>query len=184
MIVADDTDDYVGEIRIYAGIQEPEGWMFCDGREVSAQSYPQLAHALGYVWGGGGHRFRIPDLRGRLTVGEGKGTGMTQRILGQSGGAETCRAPLPIHGHAFQASRAPATDILPANRVHAAVVESGATRGLYLLDNGALQDMAVDAVVPVGRGQPHDNCMPTVALNYIICVKGSLATGEGAVWER
>ncbi|OYY81110.1 MAG: hypothetical protein B7Y33_02375 [Hydrogenophilales bacterium 16-62-9] len=79
MIVADDNDDYVGEIRIYAGIQEPEGWMFCDGREVSAQSYPALAHALGYVWGGGGPRFRIPDLRGRLTVGEGKGTGMTQR---------------------------------------------------------------------------------------------------------
>ena len=184
MILADESEDYVGEIRIYAGISEPDGWMFCDGRELSIQNYNELFHVLGYVWGGSGARMRIPDLRGRLMVGGGRGVGLTHRNVGEAGGAETCRAPLPSHGHPFRASRTTATDILPANRVHAGVVESGATRGLYLFDNGTLQDMAADAVVPVGGGQPHDNCMPTVALNYLIRVKGSLATGEGPVWER
>lgn len=184
MIWADESDDYVGEIRIFAGISEPERWVFCDGRDLAVQQYDELFHVLGYAWGGSGARFRIPDLRGRLLVGDGKGAGLTQRTIGHTGGAETCRAPLPSHGHAFRASRTTATDILPANRVHAGVVESGATRGLYLFENGTVQDMAADAVLPVGGGQPHDNCMPTLALNYIICVAGSLGTGEGLVWER
>ncbi len=38
--------------------------MLCDGRPLSIYLYPELFAALGYVYGGGGDTFIIPDYRG------------------------------------------------------------------------------------------------------------------------
>lgn len=57
----------VGTIFDYAGASAPAGYLFCDGATYPAVQYPQLAAALGgqYVFG---DMFRVPDLRGRVTV--------------------------------------------------------------------------------------------------------------------
>ena len=43
---------------------EAWGWMFCDGRTLSRDRYPELFQVLGYRYGGSDSDFRIPDYRG------------------------------------------------------------------------------------------------------------------------
>ena len=43
----------VGEIRMYAGATEPEGWLFCDGRQVlhtGTGNYSELYAAIGLTY--------------------------------------------------------------------------------------------------------------------------------------
>jgi microcystin-dependent protein len=61
----------VGAILAYGGpIYQPalekEGWMLCDGRELSRKEYFELFDRIGELWGSGNNvgTFNIPDLRG------------------------------------------------------------------------------------------------------------------------
>jgi microcystin-dependent protein len=55
----------VGSIVPFGGNQLPEGWMWCNGREISRQAYPLLFNAIGTNWGGTADAtFKLPDLRG------------------------------------------------------------------------------------------------------------------------
>ncbi|TPV95791.1 MAG: tail fiber protein [Myxococcales bacterium FL481] len=53
-----------GTIVAYGGIVVPPGWLLCDGAEVAAEEYPELAGAIGVTWGAAssGH-IRLPDLQ-------------------------------------------------------------------------------------------------------------------------
>jgi hypothetical protein len=61
-----------GSIIAYAGEnldsnwENLTGWMHCDGRPLSTNSYPGLFAAIQFTWGGDPNRgiFNIPDLRG------------------------------------------------------------------------------------------------------------------------
>ncbi|QFS51866.1 tail fiber protein [Nostoc sphaeroides] len=43
---------------------EAFGWMVCDGRQLLVSEYPELFAVLGYLYGGEGDMFNIPDYRG------------------------------------------------------------------------------------------------------------------------
>lgn len=60
-----------GTIVPFAGPKIPEGWLLCDGREVSRSQYLNLFNAIGICWGeGDGHtKFNLPDLRGMFLRG-------------------------------------------------------------------------------------------------------------------
>jgi microcystin-dependent protein len=82
-----------GMIFEYAGAAAPEGFLFCDGAPVSRNTYAALYTALGGAaspWGqgDGSTTFNVPDLRGRVTLGAGHGTGLTDRLLAANGGEE------------------------------------------------------------------------------------------------
>lgn len=70
----------VGSIVAFGGgtgvVPEGEGWMVCDGRELTVQAYPELHAVLGRAWGvGGAGTFRLPDLRGQFLRGvQGEGS--------------------------------------------------------------------------------------------------------------
>lgn len=55
---------------------EAWGWMLCDGRSLSIYLYPELFAALGYVYGGSGDSFAIPDYRGAFWRGVDAGAGV------------------------------------------------------------------------------------------------------------
>lgn len=79
----------IGEIRMFAGINAPSGWAFCDGQLLSITTYPALFSILGTTYGGNGTTtFALPDFRGRSPIHEGSGPGLTNRVLGSSGGVE------------------------------------------------------------------------------------------------
>lgn len=83
-----------GSIAMYAGINEPIGWLHCDGRAISRASYPFLFQAIGtdYGDGDGSTTFNIPDLRGEFIRGFDAGRGVDAgRVFGsnQAGNVST-----------------------------------------------------------------------------------------------
>lgn len=94
----------VGSVIDFAGSSAPSGWLLCDGSSYGTSTYPDLYSAIGYTWGGSGSTFKVPDLRGRVTLGAGSGSGLTSRTLGANGGAETysftiASTNIPAHTH-------------------------------------------------------------------------------------
>ena len=53
-----------GTIIPFGGPGIPDGWLLCDGSQVSSSQYPALFAAIGTAWGGNSTNFRVPDLRG------------------------------------------------------------------------------------------------------------------------
>jgi microcystin-dependent protein len=78
-----------GTVVLFAGDTVPPGWLRCDGALYSKDQYPDLFDVIGYIYGGNGDYFKVPDLRGRVLVGAGSGQGLTPRYLGDTGGEET-----------------------------------------------------------------------------------------------
>ena len=60
-----------GEIKLWAGATIPNGWLVCDGSEISKTTYHNLYAAIGDLWGVASQMnlFKLPDLKGRTVVG-------------------------------------------------------------------------------------------------------------------
>jgi microcystin-dependent protein len=112
---------YLGEIRMFAGNVEPRGWAFCDGRLLTPADFPGLFAVIGTIYGGDGRNtFALPDLRGRVPLGNGMGIGLTPHSLGQPGGGEKTTlttANLPAHDHTIRATNQPANQTAPQGNV-------------------------------------------------------------------
>lgn len=80
----------VGALVGFAGSAAPAGWLLCDGSAVSRTTYASLFSAIGTTYGAGdgSTTFNVPDLRGRVPVGAGTGSGLSTRTRGGSGGEE------------------------------------------------------------------------------------------------
>ena len=169
-------DAYVGDIRLFAGSYAPRGWMLCAGQILSISDQSVLFTLIGTTYGGDGvTTFQLPDLRGRLPVGQGNGPGLTPRVIGQQFGGESVTLStlqMPAHNHTFSASTVSAsTSSSPAGNVFA----HSNTDNIYapLPGTGAdPQVMNATSVQFAGGSQAHNNIMPTTAINYIMCVEG------------
>src|SRR6185437_6177161 len=81
------SDWYLGEVRLFAGSYAPDGWHLCDGSTLPVNGNEALFSLIGTTYGGNGATtFGLPDLRGRLPVGQGQGPGLTARTIGQTQG--------------------------------------------------------------------------------------------------
>ncbi len=171
------SDAYVGEIRLFAGSFAPEDWAVCDGSLLSINSFQALYALIGVTWGGDGKTtFAVPDLRGRVPLGQGQKPGLTARTMCQTGGAETVTltaATMPSHNHPVAAATAEATAAKPAGN---GLATAAATHGYYV---PAGSDDPVNASVlnaltigNDGGNLPHANLMPSMALTYIIATNG------------
>lgn len=94
---------FIGEIELFAFNYAPVNYAKCDGQILSISSYNSLFFLLGTTYGGNGTTtFGLPDLRGRTPIHQGQGSGLTNRALGASGGAESVTISitnLPSHNH-------------------------------------------------------------------------------------
>lgn len=155
-----------GIVHQYAGFDEPNGYLLCDGTYYRTDEYPELFNAIGFTYGEGGSgtnlMFAVPNLSGRVPVGAGydiEGQ-VTEYILGETGGEKKHTLTvneLPSHNH--------------NNRV--ALETTGSTT----LQNSAIMyrnqkqttsflgNLATDAT---GGGSAHNNMQPYIVLNYII----------------
>ena len=95
-------DPFIGEIRLFGFPRVPTGWFACNGQSVSISQYQVLYAVIGTTYGGDGvNTFNLPDLRGRVAIGQGQGTGFPSYLLGQVGGEEQhtlIEAEMPAHG--------------------------------------------------------------------------------------
>ena len=173
-------DCYLGETRMFAGLRAPQGWNFCDGTTLSISQYSALFSLIGTTYGGDGvSTFKLPDLRGRLPIGQGNGAGLTPRPIGQADGQESvtlATAEMPAHNHGFMASGNVATAITPSSSVALAAAVTGDVHYLTAAAQQAGNATAVDpgsgTLGNTGGNLPHDNMMPGLVINFIIALQG------------
>ncbi|MGE5703061.1 MAG: phage tail protein [Clostridia bacterium] len=164
-------ENYVGEIRMFAGSFAPLGWAICDGTLLDISGNEILFSLIGTTYGGDGQStFGLPDLRGRVPIhmGQLSGSGNTY-TLGQKAGTETVtllQGQLPSHTHTPVAETGNVA-LSPAVNVWAKLPASG-----YATYPSGLQPMSNSAVTPAGGSQPHDNMMPSLVINFIIALQG------------
>lgn len=165
------SEQYLGEIRMFAGNFAPANWAFCDGRQLAISEYDALFALLGTTYGGDGETtFALPDLRGRLPVNQGTGPDGTPYALGAQGGSETVTLTsdqLPQHTHTLAADGGGANQESPAGHVPARSNLVDAYIGMR-----PNLSMRGDAISPVGGGQPHDNMQPYLSVSFIIALVG------------
>lgn len=156
--------DIVGTIKIFAGSHPPVGWLPCDGRTVKIREYPDLYTVVGNTFGGNGKTtFAIPDLRGRVVVGAGKGENLTPRDLGQSFGAETVtidldHMPLKTSDNFGTHEKRPKEDL--------SSIDS------RFQDNRFVMSSMKGRTATNVEEKPLENIQPSLGLNYIICCVG------------
>jgi microcystin-dependent protein len=118
---------------------EAWGWMFCDGRSLPTYDYPELFAVLGYVYGGSGNQFLIPDYRGFFLRGNGTGTKNDPDIStrsvppggqGQGSGVGSTQSfALQTHAHDYDSAPAPATSSSSGTAAGASTSTSTPTTG-------------------------------------------------------
>ena len=64
------TEPFLAQVTAYAGAEPPGDWTLCDGALLNTEDYPALFSLIGTTYGGdGAETFALPDLRGKVTVG-------------------------------------------------------------------------------------------------------------------
>jgi len=91
-----------GMVAVWAGANGniPAGWLLCDGASVATATYADLHTAIGYVYGGAGANFNLPNLVNRFVRGQSTQTAAT-------GGADSLTlstAQMPTHTHTASSS--------------------------------------------------------------------------------
>ena len=180
------SEPFVGEIRMFAGNYAPQDWALCNGALLAISENELLYSLLGTTYGGDGKtNFALPDLRGRLPIGQGQSVFGTNYVFGAKGGEEKVtlqQKHLPIHTHFPVATAAPASSAAPAGNLMAKSVNSlgGSNQDVMYLKQDAplikVYDLASSAITSTGDNQAHDNIMPCIAINFIIAKIGLYPT--------
>lgn len=164
-----DMEPFIGEIRMFAGNFAPRGWALCNGQILNVSDNQALFSLIGIAYGGDGRTtFALPDLRGRSPMHAGTGPGLSDRLIGHSGGYETVtlnNSQLPEHTHRVKSSNQPANNISPIGKVPAQGQE------IYA-DPQANDYMHTDMLNSTGGNQPHPNMHPFLVVNFIIALEG------------
>lgn len=168
-----DDEPFTGEIRIFASSTIPAGWVPCNGQLIAIQTNQALFSLINTTYGGdGSSTFQLPDLRGRLPLAAGQGSGLSAYTLGEKGGQDFVQLNInqtPIHSHLANGAASPADDPSPAGNFLSTEAQIFTTA----VDNTALK---ADALSVAGNSNPHENRMPSLALNFCICVQGIYPT--------
>jgi microcystin-dependent protein len=172
-------EQYLGEIRLFAGNFAPRGWTFCAGQLLPINQNQALFSLLGTTFGGNGTtNFALPDYRGRAAVGTG-----TTIILGEKQGAETTiltQANLPVHSHTqpIMVSSTKATLNVPTTSAaiaSPAITVNSATRDM-LGYNTATPNTALLGTATTTAGTvsptPISTMQPSIVMTYIIALQG------------
>jgi microcystin-dependent protein len=140
----------------------PTGYLLCDGTAVSRTTYATLWNTLRagtssspYGNGDGSTTFNLPDLRGRVPVGQ--SVSGTFATLGTSGGAEThtlTAAQMPAHTHKFGYRGG----------------TSAQGNSPYVVGTSITHDPAnqFSDTSSAGSGAAHNNLQPYLVTNHII----------------
>jgi microcystin-dependent protein len=169
------SDQYIGEIRLFAFPRVPTGWLPCNGQSIPISQFDVLFAIIGTTYGGDGvQTFNVPDLRGRVPIGQGQGRTLPPAVLGQMAGEDEhtlIDKEMPLHSHALVSSTTTATTPTPSPTVHLATA-SGGTLLYAPAANAAPYAVMAPCVAAAGNSVGHLNIMPTLVANYCIAFNG------------
>jgi microcystin-dependent protein len=167
-------EPFIGQVYLVGFNFAARGFALCEGQQLSIAQNTALFSLLGTTYGGNGTTvFALPDLRGRMPIGQGAGPGLTQRPIGQMAGHESTTlsaANLPSHSHAATlmaenggaASNTPGGSLLAQADIYLAPGRAANVQ----LDASAVQ------VAPTGSNAPFDSMPPFLVMNYQIALVG------------
>jgi microcystin-dependent protein len=175
------TEPFIGEIKIFGFNFAPVSYMTCQGQILSIAQNTALFSLLGTTYGGNGQTtFALPDLQGRVPIGQGQGPGLPPYSMGEVGGTTTATLTtnnMPIHNHA-------ATGINVRIPVTSASEDSSATNnyiGNAVNDtfgpvasptNSLGAPVVSGTTAPAGGSQPFSILNPYLTINYSIAING------------
>lgn len=181
-------DSYLGQIRLFGGSYAPEGWALCNGAPMAITGNEALFALIGTIYGGNGTtNFNLPNLQMRLPVGRSNSSppGMAGAYpLGAEGGTfgvTLTQAQIPAHTHPLNVTGATGSLTAPSPGVLLGVTPAGFTNyakpgGIGTM--GTLVSLSTQAIGSSGGNLAHSNAMPTIVLNYIICINGIFPNGS------
>ncbi len=171
-------DPFIGEIMLAGFNYCPRGYANASGQLVAISTNQALFALLGTTYGGDGRTtFALPNLNGRVAVGQGQLYGGSSYQLGQVGGVESTTmsvAEMPIHTHV--------ATVQTAGPVVADTGRSTGSSFAVAAGNTYVKGQAPVAGSPMNPGtvtndaaggsQAQENRMPYLALQYCIATQG------------
>jgi len=166
------TEPFLGELRLVPYNFPPTGWAFANGQLLPISQNAALFALIGTFYGGNGTTtFALPDMRGRVPISSGQGTGLSNYVLGETLGVESVTLAvnqLPAHSHTVNASGNKANEPSPIGHYPASDA-AGVTAEYGTSPTGI---MNAGVISPTGLGQPVENRQPGLVLNWIIALQG------------
>lgn len=177
------TEPFIGEIKLLAFNFAPRGYQTCGGQILSIAQNTALFSLLGTTYGGNGvQTFALPNLQGRMPIGQGQGAGLPSYVMGEMSGVTNVSiltSNLPAHVHTLnaasvqlKASTANADEAspqgnFPATAGTAMYTGDGATPGTFT--GGTVISGTTDIT---GSSMPIGIMNPYLVLNYSIAIQG------------
>jgi microcystin-dependent protein len=162
---------FIGQMMPFGGNFAIRGWSTCAGQLLAISSYSALFSILGTTYGGDGiSTFGLPDLRGRVAIGDGQGPGLSNYNLGQKGGSESVTlttSQLPSHNHSFNAINGASPEGNPAN----SCLTSG--NNPRFSTETPTQVMNSGVISHTGDSQSHTNIQPYQVITFLIALQGT-----------
>ncbi|WP_460132405.1 phage tail protein [Pseudomonas sp. S1_E04] len=186
---------FIGTIQPFAFNFAPRDWSLCAGQTLSISQFQALFALLSVTYGGDGvQTFKLPDLQGRLPIGQGNGAGLTPRIIGEFAGTESVTATLanlPNHTHgtatlaastSVQLTSVASNPVSTPTATRAFIGASGPGPGsatIYSDQQGAnpvtlqgVNTTLTGTLAPAGQGLPMGTMNPFLAINFSIALNG------------
>ena len=158
----------------------PKNWAYCDGQLLSIAQNTALFSLLGTTYGGNGvQTFGLPDMRGRIPVGTGQGSGLSNYTLGEVTGSESATLTIntmPSHVHNGNINVTPkggnsADDPNSIGNWPGQVANgyaSTATANTFMQGPNIISQ----TIGTAGSNQPFSLLTPYLTLNFVICMYG------------
>ena len=170
------SEPFLAEIRIFAGNFAPRGWAMCNGQLLAISQNTALFSLLGTTYGGDGRvTFALPNFQSGAAIGQGQGPGLTDRVLGETGGNEAVTliiSELPMHPHPTLQVQALANGntAIPSPDVVISKVPAGVTP--FISGTNPNTTMGPLSIMPTGGNLPHNNRQPYLGLTFLIAMQG------------
>lgn len=171
------SDSYIGQIMLVAFGFAPEGWAFCDGKELDKNKYPKLYDKIGVNFDPKREKLLLPDLRNRTPIGAGNEYGIADAYGAEEISIEIKNLPSHNHYPQLTVSSSPSTNAIPQTGDSLGVV--GAQLGRTFVAQNAyskigggdkLSQETISSTV-VGEGKPFNVMQPYLSMQYIIRIE-------------
>jgi microcystin-dependent protein len=170
------SNPFIGDIIAVGYNFCPRGWISAEGQLLPIASHTALFSLIGTTYGGDGRStMGVPDLRGRVAMGLGRGPGLTDRRIGNRHGTESrvlTENQLPSHTHAVNANNLDGDKPGPGNKLLAAAPPGGSGSETIYSTGGVTNQMSSQMIATAGGSQPLFVQNPYLVMKYCVAVVG------------